>query len=483
MSDVSPVIPSLVGSSSRRHFIKVLGLGTAASLVSRGEARQKSESMNILLFYVDDLRPQLACYGVTGMNTPHLDRLAAEGTLFERAYSQYPVCGPSRASLLSGLPPTADRYNVWNVRVEDDTPDVLTLPQHFKNHGYLTQSVGKVFHDVDDCEDAWSEGSWIPPKVLGGSPGSYAIEANRTISEEEGRGPAYESADVEDSAYGDAMIAERACEELARLSKTGKPFFLAAGFLRPHLPFCSPKQYWDLYDRNNLPIAAPGEPPIDVPKAALHNWQELRNYLGMPAEGPLDEETAKTLAHGYCAAVSYMDAQIGRVLAELKRLGLQENTLVALVADHGMQLGEHSLWAKHCLFETSLHCPLIMSGPGIPEGKRISGLAEYLDVYPTLCQAAGLEIPPHTRGKSLIPRLGKDEGSTYVFSRHANSESVKSDTHRYSEFRNDSGEITARMLYNHEADPGENINIAEDPRSAEIVKVLSSQIAERIAQG
>ena len=483
--------PSISGNArvtpaaTRRQFIKMSGMGVATMILgSKLEASQTAaKKMNILFITADDLRLQAACYGVPWMKTPNIDRLAAGGTLFERAYSQYPVCGPSRASLHSGYRPTANRFRNWNARIDKDCPGVLTLAEHFKNNGYQTQSLGKVIHDRDDCEQGWSKGAWIPDKVLGAAPNSYLIPENHAISVSGQTGPPYESAAVEDSAYGDGQIADRACAELEKLASDDKPFFLAVGFLRPHLPFSVPQRYWDMYSRDSLPLAGNPTMPSNAPKESQSNWEELRKYAGMPQEGPLDEATARALIHGYCAGISYMDAQMGRVLDTLERLGQSKNTLVILVADHGWQLGDHGMWSKHTLYEQTLHCPLIARGPGIASGRRAEGLVEYVDVYPTLCEASGLAIPAHLQGRSFLPQLKDPDapGKAAVFSRHGPGDSVKTDRYRYSEFRDKSGKVVARMLYDHKIDPGENANIAEEPGSSLVVAELSKILADQIA--
>lgn len=477
---------SAATGATRRQFLKMGGIGVATALLGQriASAAPSSKTMNILFLIVDDLRLQLGCYGVSWMKTPNIDLLAAGGTVFERAYSQFPICGPSRASMFSGFRPTAERFRKWNARIDADAPGVVTLPEYFKNHGYLTQSLGKVIHDRDDCEQAWSEGAWVPDNVLGAVPGSYMVPENRALAEAKKAPPAYEAAGVDDSAYGDGQIATRACAELKQLAAQDKPFFLAVGFLRPHLPFSAPQRYWDLYDREKLPMAANPSPPGHMPGQALTNWEELRNYAGIPKQGPLDEATARALIHGYCASVSYMDAQVGRVLDTLDRLGEREKTLVVLVADHGWQLGEHGMWSKHTLFEHALHCPLIASGPGVARGRRTSGLVEYVDLYPTLCEAAGMPAPPHVQGRSFLPLLTNPggPGKPAVFSRHGEGDSVKTDRYRYSEWRDKSGNVVGRMLYDHQADPEENTNIAAEPASAQIVAELAKLLAEQIAQ-
>ncbi len=438
--------------------------------------------MNILLLCVDDLRPQFGCYGLDWMQAPHIDRLASEGVLFERNYCQYPICGPSRASFLSGVRPTPVRFTEWNCRIDQDYPGALTLPEQFRNHGYITQCFGKVFHDEDDHSQAWSREQWRPTEAFGCGPLAYALESNREFLKANQRGPAFEAAPVEDDAYADSWIATRAVEELRSLKEETDPFFLAVGFLKPHLPFTAPSQYWNLYA--DAPAATNPAPPDNVPPEALTNWAELRNYRGIPENGPLDPNQAQALVQGYAACVSYLDAQVGRVLDEVDELGLREDTLVVLMTDHAWQLGEHGLWAKHCLFERALHCPLLFRGPGIHAGARESGLTENLDVYPTLCDLAGIPTPSHVEGTTLRPSLENSgaAGREAAFSRMNNGESLRTDRYRYSEWRTADGDITARMLYDHDADPEENFNIAESSAASEIVASLSRQLARHLAQ-
>lgn len=464
---------------TRRRFLQTAMMTTAAMTVGNpmSNAGNSRAARNVLFLIVDDLRPQLGCYGLDWMATPHIDRLAKNGTLFERASCQFPVCGPSRASLLSGVRPTMSRFRKWNARVDADAPGILTLPQHFRQNGYATQSLGKVFHDSDDCIKSWSGGSWIPEGVLGGALNSYAIDSNRALAKE-GKSPPYESAAVEDSVYGDGRIAARAIEELRGYARQQTPFFLAVGFLRPHLPFNAPERYWKLYSRQKLPLARNPDSPRDVPKEALHNWEELRNYHNIPKQGPLDASTTRALIHGYCASTSYLDAQVGAVLHALAELKLRENTTIVFCADHGWQLGEHGLWTKHTLFQTALHTPLIVSGPDIPPGQRVQGLVENLDLYPTLCDLHGLTVPAHVEGKSLRPLLQNPSapGKEAVFSRNSLGDSIKTDRYRYSEWRNEQGKVTGSTLYDHEIDPDEDHNIAGSSEHRDLVRDLSSRL-------
>ena len=251
--------------------------------------------------------------------------------------------------------------------------------------------------------------------------------------------------------------------DLKRLKEKDQPFFLAAGFLKPHLPFNAPKRFWDLYDRNQINMADNPFRPKDAPDNAMHNWGELRNYHGIPATGPLDDDFARTLVHGYYACVSYTDFLIGQLLNELNRLGLRENTIVILWGDHGWNLREHGMWCKHCNFETSLHSPLIVSAPGFRYNIQSSGLVEYVDIYPSLCELTGLPKPDHLQGSSFVPLMKEPnrEWKRAVISRWQKGDSIRTQRYRYTEWTDDKGNVTARMLYDHKRDPMENINVAE----------------------
>jgi len=468
---------------TRREFLKAVGLGAAAlagpaSLFAAQKRKGGSKKPNVLFIVVDDLRPQLNCYGHKQMISPHIDRLASQGVVFLRSYCQVPVCGASRASLLTGVRPTPQRFVSYDVWAEKDLPGALSLPKHFKNNGYHTISNGKVFHHRTDCLDSWSEEPWRPK----GTWRNYLLAENIRLAEKNPRhaGPAYEAADVPDNAYFDGMIADKAISDLRRLADMDKPFFLALGFLKPHLPFNAPKKYWDLYKRQEIDLADNPFRPKGAPDAALHNWGELRAYEGIPKKGPLPDELARTLIHGYYACVSFTDAQIGRVLGELDRLGMRDNTIVVLWGDHGWNLGEHGLWCKHCNFETSLHSPLIVRAPGFEGGKRSNALTEYLDIYPSLCELCSLPLPRHLQGKSFVP-LMKNPNRLWkkaVFSRYHNGDSVKTDQYRYTEWRDKTGKMYARMLYDHKVDPFENVNISESPENKDVVKKLSKMLQE-----
>ncbi|MEI8289740.1 MAG: sulfatase [Verrucomicrobiota bacterium] len=432
---------------------------------------------NVLFIIVDDLRTELGCYGNKLIQTPNIDRLAAEGMRFERNYCQVPVCGASRASFLTGLPPTRSRFLDAVVEVDKDAPGVVTLPQHFKNQGYTTIGIGKIFHLVADSHQSWSEPAWRPNSLPKDDWRNYLNPENIALKNKNNlNGPAFERADVPDNAYYDGQFADRAIARLKKLKEEPKPFFLALGLLKPHLPFNAPSKYWDLYPTNKISLAANPFRSYGAPDAAFHQWSELRSYLGIPKQGSLSEETARNLVHGYYAAASYTDALVGKVLAGLDQLGLRKNTIVVLVGDNGYLLGEHGMWTKHCNFEAALRVPLLISAPGLPAGEKSDSLVQSMDIYPTLCELCNLPPPATLAGTSLVPvlRQPSEQPHQAVFSRWHDSDSVRTERFRYTEWTGKNGRITARMLYDHQQDSAENQNIAEQPEFAATVKELSA---------
>lgn len=438
-----------------------------------------AEKLNVLFIAIDDLRPQIRCYGEARMHTPSLDQLADDGVQFNRAYCQVPVCGASRASMFTGVRPSPSKFLTFFSRADEDCPDVVCMPRFLKANGYVTLSRSKVFHSRKDSPACWSEAVWMP-RGAGFAhyerPESLAARDAANVGlppEKHKRGPAYEAADVSDQAYGDGLSADQLVADIQRLKEQDKPFFLGAGFVRPHLPFNAPQKYWDLYDREAISLPDHTTKPSDVPPAALHDSRELRNrYTGIPDQAPIDDDTARSLIHGYYASVSYLDAQIARVLAALDQADLRERTIVVLFVDHGWNLGEHGLWCKHCLYETSLRIPLIVRAPGL-SGPPCDALVENLDIYPTICELTGLSPPDHLEGASLVALLQEPSGSLkdIALSRYRNGESVRTDRFRYSEWRDD-GQVSACMLFDHDADPGETVNLAADPEYASEIQRL-----------
>ncbi len=472
---------------ARRDFLKSIGLTAAAAALPTHLAAAESRSKPSVLFIaVDDLRPQLGCYGDDRILSPNIDRLAREGMVFERTYCQQAICMASRASLMSGYRPDKGEMHRRGPLYKH-VPGALSLNKHFLGNGYETVSIGKIYHHRSDDEVGWSteafhpEGKWIGRGYLS----EEAIECVREYTEKypkatrRGIGPPFECADVPDGAYADGVSAEYAISELNRLKD--ETFFLAVGFYKPHLPFNAPKKYWDLYAEEEIELAENPFAPKGVPREALTDWGELRAYHGMPKKGPMPDHLARTLIHGYRACVSYTDAMIGKVLDELDRLGLRENTVVVLWGDHGWKLGEHGMWCKHTNFELDTHVPLIISAPEMKaRGGRTPALTEFVDIYPTLCELCGLELPEHLEGRSMAPLLD-DPGLQWkeaAYSQYphgaAMGYSVRTDRHRYTEWRDmKSGKIRAKELYDHQNDPHENENLANTPGSQRQMNKLS----------
>lgn len=437
---------------------------------------KKSLKPNILFIAVDDLKPELNFYGATHIKSPNLDKLASESMVFERSYCNIPVCGASRASLLTGLRPTRERFINARTRKDDDVPNVISLPYTLKNNGYTTISNGKIYHQGDDDKDAWHD-IWHP-NTKGNF---YALKANSDLRTDDNRGPAYEMAEVADSVYSDGKIANKGISDLRKLKKEGEPFFLALGFMKPHLPFNAPTKYWKMYDEKKIELPENYLQPESTPSEAFHNFGELRNYYGIPkGKKPISDELAKKMIHGYYASVSYVDAQIGRVLQELDDLGLAENTIVVLWGDHGWNLGNHKLWCKHVTFESSLRTPLLVKVPSITKGEKNKNIVEYIDVYPTICDLTGVEKPTHLEGVSLSPLfIGKTVDKDYAVSKFKDAVTLIKGNLFYTEWTNDLGEPYARMLFDHTNDPLELDNLAEKEAYQNQVNALAKDLRTR----
>ena len=438
--------------------------GCSETQFTENESKHSTPPPNILFIAVDDLRPELGAYGAAHIHSPHIDQLAAQSLVFERAYCNIPVCGASRASLLSGVRPGRFRFLGYSTYLDRDYPGVVSLPKHFKANGYQTISNGKIYHHKDDDATAWDE-VWRPQSRSGGSWRDYQLPENiARDTADRARGLPYERAAVPDTAYYDGRIAEKSLRDLEQLKQTGKPFFLAVGFLKPHLPFNAPEAYWSLYDSSQISLPANYLQPPSTPKEAFHRFGELRAYAEVPAQGPVSEKMAKQLIQGYYACVSYVDAQIGRVLSGLKELGLEENTIVILWGDHGWNLGDHQLWCKHCNFASSLHVPLLLKVPGKTNGQRTQAITEYIDIYPSLCELAGLPVPKHVDGESVVSILeGRARKKDYAISKYHNGVTLIQDSLFYTEWLDEENQVKARMLFDHSADPLELNNLGVIP--------------------
>ena len=456
------------------------------------------ERRNVLFIAVDDLRPELGCYGRDYMKTPNIDALASQGVLFEHAYCMVPTCGASRAAVMSSRRPAPNRFKNYLTWLSKEVPDAKPLHTLFKENGYAAVSIGKIFHHKKDHADGWSEkpvrsksAQYFNQKLQKDSIARYKKEYPK--SKKKLKGPATESADVDEKRYGDGESATVAIEKLEQFAKNpDQPFFLALGFYKPHLPFTAPKKYWDLYDRNEIEVVSNSKQPTDVPKVALHTSGELRAYSDIPPSGPVNDVKAKELIHGYRACVSFIDAQLGRVMSKLKETGLDQNTVVVLWSDHGWQLGEHGLWNKHSCFETSMWTPLIVSVPGdnsIRQGSRASGIVELIDIYPTLCELTGVEAPKDIDGESFVPLLGDSDldGKPFAIGRYRFGDTIRTKDFRYTEFRGKAGgksgagpvgegSIIGRMLFRHDSDPGENQNIVRKESFKSTAQDLSASL-------
>ncbi|NNC64040.1 MAG: sulfatase [Gammaproteobacteria bacterium] len=457
-------------------------LAAFLTLSSQAAPAQSADRPNVLIIIVDDLRPEVAAYGDQVVLTPNIDDLANTGVMFENAFTAVPVCGASRAALFSGRKPTASRFLNFNSRLDADLPDAPSLPGYFQAHGYHTVSNGKVFDANLDSEDAWSEPPWNPD---GDWTSAVARNARRDdvqrayLDNPPGvTGPAYERLDVADIAYPDGKVAEKTVDDLRRLGHADAPFLIVAGFRKPHLPFTAPERYWSLYDPAdfNLPSTYYATPD-GAPHHPIHNSAELRTYAGIPEEGPLGEAQALTLIHAYHAAVSYADAQVGKVLDGLNELGLEDDTIVVLFGDHGWNLGEHTLWNKHTLFDVALRTPLIIRAPG-RDSHRVSTVTSLLDVFPTLTDLSGLAQPEDLDGVSLAPVLNdpSEVVRTAAISRWFDGASVRTDRYRYTDWRDEQGNVSARMLFDLELDPEETRNVSEEGDYSQAVAELSALI-------
>ena len=469
----------------------------------------ESGKINVLFIAVDDLRPELGCYGATHIQSPNIDKLARDGTFFNRAYCQQAVCSPSRTSLLTGLRPDSTKVYDLQTHFRLTIPDVVTLPQYFKQQGYHTQALGKIYHGGFDDQQSWSFDTWYPRVSMYHKPESRAVlERERRRLKEAGNlrrnvvvkkdpetgkplkikivgqralGPAWEDPDVPDNELRDGKLADQAIKAMQGLKD--KPFFLAVGFFKPHLPFIAPKKYFDLYPAEKIRLPDNPFPPKDVPPLALTNFGEMRRYSDIPTKGPVPDKKARELIRAYYACVTYIDTQIGRVVDELDRLGLRESTVIVLWGDHGWQLGEHALWCKHTNFEIAARVPMIFSAPGQKNrGGRTDALTEFVDIYPTLCELAGLPVPAGVEGASLVPLLDDPSRSwkKAAFSQYPRGKvmgySMKTARYRYTEWSEPDKAPVGVELYDHQVDPGENVNLAHRPEQKDLVARLSKQL-------
>ncbi|MEM8944028.1 MAG: sulfatase [Planctomycetota bacterium] len=476
----------------------VIGMCSGTALGAK-ETPSSGDRPNILFIAIDDLRPELAVYGAK-TNTPNLDRLAETGMRFDRAYCQQAVCGASRLSIMGGLYPTKTGEQTFHVTGwRERHPGLLTLNQHFRANGYQTVGLGKLYHGtsgpgVDPSNwDRWVQLS-APHYAL---PANVEILNSALAAERNGdarnpaKGPTTEMADVSDSTYVDGMRANKAIDILKGLADDGnRPFFFGLGLTKPHLPFVAPKKYWDLYQREDFSMPPNTSiPPGYLRRAANLGAGEMRKYSDWEGEMPTDFSDAmnRRLLHGYAAATSYTDANVGRVLDALEEYGLAENTIVVLWGDHGWKLGDHSSWCKHTNFECDTRVPLLVRDPRIAGGKSTPRLVELIDLYPTLCDLTGIAIPDHCQGRSFRKLLSDpefahrhDAYSSYPAGNFV-GHSLRFSNYRYTEWRDKkTAAVKTRVLTDLKADPGEETNVIEDPKHAKALARAEKRLNLRI---
>lgn len=489
---------------SRRDFMRRMAAATTGLAGGRmlsaagplGDAR--GDRPNVLLIAVDDLRPELGCYGAKHMVTPNLDRFAASGRLFRRQYVAMPTCGASRCALLTGQRPRSRaRMNngAFQTLSRERTADPRTLPELFRRNGYRTVSIGKISHQPDghvfsydgkgdgrvEVPFGWDEVTG--PKGRWGTSWhaffGYADGTSRTTRRKaKVPAPATEGADVPDDGYPDGLIAEAGVRKLAELKRTGQPFFLAVGFFKPHLPFTAPKKYWDLYDPAKIPLSPVPGKPENINPSSWHRSGECGGYA--EGGGPeIDEARRRRLRHGYFAAVSYADAQVGKVLDALDKQGLADNTVVVVWGDHGWHLGDHAIWGKHTKYEWALRSAMMIRTPKMARpGVATDALAEAVDLYPTLAALCGIETPKTIDGVSLAPVLA-DPASTVkrrAFGYWGGGVTMRTDRYRITAHAKGTPTVE---LYDHRDDPHEANNIAA--ANPKVVKELLPELRKHAA--
>jgi arylsulfatase A-like enzyme len=489
---VYPVLEGLhllkkhISTSKKMKIEKSVSIVLIVLISFFGCSEERETRPNVLFIAVDDLRPELGCYGNEHIKSPNIDRLATEGFLFTNHYVNVPTCGASRHCLLTGQLPVSRSYirnditsKTTSLQKEGEIPE--TFIHHLRRNGYYTVGIGKITHHPDgyvygyldppgdrlELPYSWDEMLLDDEKWGSGHNAffGYADGTNRHTYDKNVK--PYEMADVPDEAYPDGLTANLAIKKLRELKLKDQPFFLGVGFFKPHLPFTSPKKYWDLYDRENLPLAPFTAIPKNSSKASLHGSGEFNQYKLGEEKASLDasvsDEYARKVRHAYFACVSYIDAQVGKLLDELDHLGLSDNTVVVLWGDHGWHLGDDLVWGKHTVFEWSLKSAFLMRVPGITGGRKIPGIVSTTDIYPTLMELCGTPVAHSLDGESMVNFLEDPDNTDWrntAYSYYRNGISVRTDRYRLSKyFRDEAPEVE---LYDHQNDPFETINIARE---------------------
>ncbi|WDE95203.1 sulfatase [Lentisphaera profundi] len=493
-------------------------------LTQWGVAADLSKKMNVLFIPVDDFKPLINSFGEKHIHTPNLDRLAARGVSFNNAHCQYAICGSSRVSVMSGLYIDSARVFHFSPKMRVANPGVLTLPQHFKNNGYITTGIGKTF-DSRTVDGKRDELSWsipyreyvMPYKKYGHQKGGYRnSDRTKKIAELEekyknnkdelkkalatqGLRPLTEKEDYPDIAYSDGQKAIVAMRMLAEFSRQDKPFFYSVGFQKPHLPFVAPKKYWDMYSREGIKLAYQ-QKGQGIPKHAFGVMGELHGY-SLKEKLPFSDDYQREIIHGYFACVSFIDAQVGLILDKLDQLKLTESTIICLWGDHGFHLGDHGLWCKHSNFEQAVRSPLIIAAPHTKEaGESSNAPVGLIDMYPTLCDLAGIEKPKHLQGKSLVPILNDIKATVksiemaqyprQINGKHVMGYTARSKRYRYTLWKaldhkkaEMDGPVIDEELYDYEKDPEETINFVKTPEYKQIKEDLRRELEAMIKVG
>ena len=502
-----------------RQHVGIIALMLVLVLAASCTNEVENSRPNILFIAVDDLRPELGCYGIDHVISPNIDKLADNGITFTNAYCQSAVCNPPRASLMTGLRPNSNK--VWDLWTDfrETVPEVITLPQHFKNNGYHSVAIGKIYHNTKPDSLSWSEEKlhidgypFDPDATYVGEKALQNLEKRKQKITEAGNQDRYidrygewylkafstECEDVPDNAYYDGAQTDVAVEKLGELADMGKPFFFAVGYYRPHLPFNAPKKYWDMYDPDAIPMAENDFIPENAPSMAINNLRELRGYVDYkdqphPLFGKLSQEQAKHLKHGYMASVTYVDTQIGKLMDKLEQLDILDNTIVILWGDHGWKLGEHGSWCKMTNYSVDTRVPLILSTPGMRgHPVRTDRLVEFVDIYPTLCELAGIPVPEELEGVSAVPLIKQPElpWKKAVFSQYLRSRiwlgpdgiayhgyAIRTHDYLYVEWKvEETGELAAIELYDLQNDPQENKNVAASEYYAGVLQEMKERL-------
>ena len=503
----------MIVSCHRKSFCPhiILPLVALASLFLASQTYGQTEKPNVLMILVDDLKPAIGAYGDPVAKTPNIDRLAASGIRFDMAYCNQAVCAPSRFTLMLGSHSTSTGLYGLGSSLRKLVPDAVTMPQYFAQHGYRTESLGKVFHighgnhgDPDSFSVPHFKEKVIEYSDPSSTPGGQLTREEAMFQNVKAppggmnslpRGAAFESPDVSDDAYADGRVANETIKRLQAAKEREEPFFIVAGFARPHLPFSAPKRYWDMYDANQFELPTNPSLPIGSPKVAQKRGGEIRNYFPVPDKddpASIDDALARKLIHGYYASTSYVDAQIGKVLDELQRSGQAENTIVVLWGDHGFHLGDLGIWTKHTNYEQANHIPILIVAPGVTSpGSSTQQLAESVDIFPTLAELAGLPPPTGPQpidGVSLVPVL-KDstarvrDHAFHAYPKQKLGRAIRTERYRLVEWRKIGAppKTAEYELYDYETDPLETKNLAGDrPKIAKELKAILATYPEPV---